>query len=290
MTGFGRASGSADNLTWAWELKSVNGRTLDIRLRLPAGCDHLEAPARKAIGQACRRGSLQATLTLERGTTTGAPRINEALLVGLLNDLNGIASRNGLPPVELASLLHVRGVIEADDGRGEAAIAGPPDAQLMASLDEAVAMLAASRNREGEALRAVLEGQLADMAETLDAAVVARDAQGDLQRQRLVDQVRELLDISDRFDPARLHQEAALLATKADVREELDRFAAHIAAARDLLRQDEPIGRRLDFLAQEFGREANTTCSKAGSMALTEIGLKLKSLVEQFREQVQNVE
>jgi uncharacterized protein (TIGR00255 family) len=290
MTGFGRAAGAADNLTWAWELKSVNGRTLDIRLRLPAGYDHLEPQARKAIGQACRRGSLQATLTLERGTTAGGVRINEALLVGLLKDLNTIARRHDLPPVELAALLHVRGVIEADDGRGDAAVAGPPNAMLLASLDDAIAMLADSRSREGAALRDVLENQLASMAETLEAAVAARDAQGDLLRQRLAEQVRELLDSSDRFDPARLHQEAALLATKADVREELDRFAAHIAAARDLLRQAEPIGRRLDFLAQEFGREANTTCSKAGSMALTEIGLKLKSLVEQFREQVQNVE
>jgi len=290
MTGFGRASGTAESLTWAWELKSVNGRTLDIRLRLPAGFDHLEPQARKAIGQVCRRGSLQATLTLERGTATGAPRINEALLVGLLKDLNAIAQRHDLPPVALSALLHVRGVIEADDGRGDAALAGPPDALLLASLDEAIAMLADSRTKEGEALRGVLEGQLSAMAETLEAAVAARDAQGDLLRQRLAEQVRELLETSDRFDPARLHQEAALLATKADVREELDRFAAHITAARDLLRQDEPIGRRLDFLSQEFGREANTTCSKAGSMALTEIGLKLKSLVEQFREQVQNVE
>jgi uncharacterized protein (TIGR00255 family) len=290
MTGFGRASGAAESLTWAWELKSVNGRTLDIRLRLPAGYDHLEPQARKAIGQLCRRGSLQATLTLERGTATGAPRINEALLVGLLKDLNAIAKRHDLPPVALSALLHVRGVIEADDGRGEAAMAGPPDALLLASLDEAIAMLADSRVKEGEALRGVLESQLSSMAETLEAAVAARDAQGDLLRQRLAEQVRELLATSDRFDPARLHQEAALLATKADVREELDRFAAHITAARDLLRQDEPIGRRLDFLSQEFGREANTTCSKAGSMALTEIGLKLKSLVEQFREQVQNVE
>jgi uncharacterized protein (TIGR00255 family) len=290
MTGFGRAAGSAETLTWAWELKSVNGRTLDIRLRLPTGYDHLEPLARKAIGQACRRGSLQATLTLERATATGALRINEALLVGLLRDLNAIAQRNALPPVELSALLHVRGVIEADDGRGEAAVAGPPDATLLGALDEAVAMLADSRAREGAALRDVLESQLSSMAETLEAAVAARDAQGDLLRQRLADQVRELVESSDRFDPARLHQEAALLATKADVREELDRFAAHITAARDLLRQDEPIGRRLDFLAQEFGREANTTCSKAGSMALTEIGLKLKSLVEQFREQVQNVE
>jgi uncharacterized protein (TIGR00255 family) len=290
MTGFGRASGASESLTWAWELKSVNGRTLDIRLRLPAGYDHLEPQARKVIGQLCRRGSLQATLTLERGTATGAPRINEALLVGLLKDLNAIAKRHDLPPVALSALLHVRGVIEADDGRGDAAIAGPPDALLLASLDEAIAMLADSRVKEGAALRDVLEGQLSSMAETLEAAVAARDAQGDLLRQRLAEQVRELLETSDRFDPARLHQEAALLATKADVREELDRFAAHITAARDLLRQDEPIGRRLDFLSQEFGREANTTCSKAGSMALTEIGLKLKSLVEQFREQVQNVE
>jgi uncharacterized protein (TIGR00255 family) len=290
MTGFGRAAGTASGFAWTWELKSVNGRTLDLRLRLPAGYDHLEPAVRKAIGRHCRRGSVQATLALERGATAGMPRINEDLLLVLLRDLNGIADRHGLPPVDMTSLLQVRGVIENVEGRSRATAPAAPDEALLASLDEAAVMLRQSRETEGAALARMLEDQLAVMAATLDEAVIARDAQSDLVRERLAEQVREFLANSERLDPVRLHQEAALLATKADVREELDRFTAHIAAARDLLRQHEPIGRRLDFLAQEFGREANTTCSKAGSMALTEIGLKLKSLVEQFREQVQNVE
>ncbi len=290
MTGFGRAAGSTATLAWTWEIKSVNGRTLDIRLKLPPGLERLDAPVRRALGQACQRGSLQVVLLATRPAASAGIRLNESLLLALYDQLNALAGRRGLAPVPLEALLGVRGVIEAEEAAGELEDEAAPDERLMASFGEAVSMLAATRHSEGAALLAILTDQLERMAAGIAGAASAAAVQGEALRRRLHEQVASLMEADSRLDPQRLHQEAVLLAARADVREELDRFAAHVAAARMLLQQGGAIGRRLDFLAQELFRETNTICSKAASLDLTAAGLDIKSLVEQFREQVQNVE
>ncbi len=290
MTGFGRASGTTPELTWTWEIKSVNGRTLDIRLKLPSRLERLEPVVRRLVGVACQRGSIQTSLVIDRASAIGSVRINEALLVALHDRLNAIAASKGLPPVSLEALLAVRGVVEADEGERPETDESALEQKLSESLREAVTMLADTRRTEGEALAVILADQLNRMAAGIASAASTSEAQSGSIKQRLQEQVSSLMDADGRFDQQRLHQEAVLLAARADIREELDRFGAHVEAARELLRNGGAIGRRLDFLAQELGRETNTICSKSGSLDLTAIGLDLKSLVEQFREQVQNVE
>jgi len=290
MTGFGRAAGSSGATAWTVEIKSVNGRTLDARLRLPAGFERLELAIRQAAGNVCQRGNLQFAVGVERAVGAARLRIDETALDALYRQANAFAASRGLPPVGIAELLPLRGIIVEDEGDGTSTDDEALDAAILASAGDALAMLAESRQREGAALSLVLEGQLATMEARVADAGAARDAQADVLRQRLWQQVEQLSAGTERLEPQRLHQEAILLATRADIREEIDRLVAHVVAARDLLRGGGAVGRRLDFLAQEMGRETNTICSKASHLALTEIGLDLKSVVEQFREQVQNVE
>ena len=293
MTGYADVADAAEGIGWTWEARSVNGRGLDLRLRLPEGFEALDPAVRAAAAKALSRGSLTVGLRLARGGAAAAPRLNEAVLDAVVDaalTAAEAASRRGLDlaPMTAADLLAARGVLEA-----EAVVPGEDGALLArvaAGLDPLFAALAAVRAGEGRALAAVIGGQLGRVAALVAAAretAAARAARsGELLRTRL----EAVLAGTAVVDEARLAQELALLAVRADVTEELDRLEAHVAAARELLAAGGPVGRRLDFLMQEFNREANTLCSKSGVADLTAIGLDLKVLVDQMREQVQNVE
>ena len=290
MTGFAREAGSSGPYDWVWELRCVNGRGFDLRLRLPPGFDALGEDVRKACAAGVRRGSLQVNLSLTRTESVAKVRINEDVLSAVLGAVSRLDLPAGMAPLTMAGLLAVRGVVEAQDADDESELRRALDDDLRRGLNAAVASLVAARQSEGRALHDVISGQLDRMSGARDAAEACPARQPDAIRARLAAQVAQLLDVSAGLDPARLHQEAVLIAVKADIREELDRLAAHIAAARTLLAEGGPVGRKLDFLAQEFAREANTLCAKANDASLSAIGLDLKASVEQFREQVQNVE
>jgi uncharacterized protein (TIGR00255 family) len=290
MTGFARAQGVAGAYAWAWELKSVNAKGLDLRLRLPSGWDAVEAPARARAAEVLARGTVYATLTVERQGVAPVVRVNEPVLNAVIATVKGLAGRLDAEPPRLDGILALKGVIEVldDDEREEDRRAA--ESAVIAGFGQAVTELAAMRLREGEALRLVLIQRVREIAALAARAEAAPGRKAEAIKARIAEQVAVLLDASDRFDPDRLHQEAVLIASKADIREELDRLASHVAQVERLLAEGGPVGRRLDFLAQEFHREANTLCSKSNDVELTNIGVELKTVVEQFREQVQNLE
>jgi uncharacterized protein (TIGR00255 family) len=290
MTGFARSHGVCGSYSWTWEIKSVNGKGLDLRLRLPAGWDAIEPALRANASETLARGSIQAGLTVERTGATIAVRVNAAVLEAVLAAARDVARRIETSPPTLDGLLGLKGVMEVGEAEENAEERRQAGAAVAAGFAEAVAALAAMRRHEGSALARVLGLRLDEIAALVERAELAPGRRPEAIRARLAEQVATLLAQSDRFDPDRLHQEAVLIASKADVREELDRLAAHLAQVRQLIAQGGPIGRRLDFLAQELNREANTLCAKANDVELTNIGLALKAAVEQFREQVQNVE
>jgi len=290
MTGFARAQSEDQWQTWTWEAKSVNARGLDLRFRLPPGLDRLEVAARAAVSARFKRGNLALGLVVARHAGQAEPQINEDLLGMLAKRGLALASANGVAPPTMDGLLALRGVIDVaavDEPDEEPEVR---DAAMLATLVDALDALGAMRRDEGARLRTVMTGQLDTMDGLRHAAEACASAHPDAARNRLKEQVEALLQMSPALTEERLNQEAALLIAKADIREELDRLAAHIAAARELLAAGEAVGRRLDFLCQELNREANTVCSKSGDLELTRIGLDLKAVVEQFREQVQNIE
>jgi uncharacterized protein (TIGR00255 family) len=290
MTGFARGHGVCGPYAWAWEIKSVNGKGLDVRLRLPPGWDAIEAPVRSKAAEVLARGSIQAALTVERKGVAPAVRINEAVLEAVLSTARALAPRIDATPPSLDGLLALRGVIEVADPEEREDERGAAEAAVSAGFAQVLAGLVDMRRQEGEALGRVLAARLGEIAALVARAENAPGRRPDAIRQRLGEQVAVLLAASERFDADRLHQEAILLASKADIREELDRLSAHVAQAQRLIGQGGAVGRRLDFLAQEFNREANTLCAKANDVELTNVGLELKAVVEQFREQIQNVE
>lgn len=290
MTGFARASGGDDAAAWAWEVRSVNARGLDIRTKLPPGSEGFEVAVRQAVGQRFKRGAVSASLTTTRTAAPARLRINRELLdevIRLHKDLSGVV--DPAPPA-LAGLLAVRGVVESVEEEETEAARAAREAAMRAALDEALAGLAAMRASEGGRLAAVLADQLDNIARLAAMAQALAVLQPQAVFDRLRAQLKELLEAEPPLSEERLHQEAALLVAKGDVREELDRLVAHVAAARELLGRDEPVGRSLDFLCQELNREANTLCSKSPDVELTRIGLALKAAIEQLREQVQNIE
>jgi uncharacterized protein (TIGR00255 family) len=288
MTGFARAAGVAGIHAWAWEIRSVNARGLDVRVRVPPGFETLAEAARKRLSSAFARGTLHVNLSITSDAGPPRPRINEATLAGLLEAVARLPASATIRPPSFDALLGIRGVVElADEGEDALATLEPP---LLAGLEAAVLGLKEARAGEGRALEALVTTHLASIARLTEEAE-RHPARGvDAVRERLATQVAALLEASQALDPQRLHQEAALLAVKADIREEIDRLHAHVAALRTLLDQGGPIGRKLDFLSQEFGREASTLCAKAGDAGLSRIGLELRTVVDQMREQVQNVE
>lgn len=290
MTGFSRIERETHDHRWAWELRSVNGKGLEVRFRLPPGFDDLEVQARARIGAALGRGNVQASLSLQ--VAAGAPKIkvNEPMLRDLLAIADRVGRENGLERPRLEGLLALRGVLELGDEELSGEVRASLLVALLAGLDEALVELKAVRAREGAALTSALLARLADIERLSEAAARSSARSPQTIAARLAEQIAALTGAAPALDPARLHQEAVLLATKADISEEIDRLNAHVAAARALLARGTPIGRQLDFLAQEFNRETNTLCSKSNDSALTAIGLELKLLVDQLREQALNLE
>jgi uncharacterized protein (TIGR00255 family) len=290
MTGFARADGAHGSYRWTWELKSVNAKGLEVRLRLPPGWDAVEVPVRARAAEALSRGTVYATLTTSREGVAPVVRVNEPVLAAVLTAMRDVAGRIDAEPASLDGILSFKGVIEVVDEVESEDERRAAEAAFVAGFAQAAGGLAEMRRHEGAALGAVLTQRLDEIAALTARAEAAPGRKTEAIRERLREQIASLLDASDRFDADRLHQEAILIAAKVDVREELDRLAAHVAQGRRLLSQGGAVGRRLDFLAQELNREANTLCSKSNDVDLTNIGLELKSVVEQFREQVQNLE
>ena len=290
MTGFARASGAEPALRWAWEIKSVNARGLDLRLRVPPGFDAVEGEARARLTRALTRGTCYATLSVQRDAPAAAVRVNHAVLAALIEAVKAVPPDPALRPASLDGLLGVRGVIETAEAKEDEAAAAQANAAVLKGLDGAVTALNAMRASEGAALHAVLSARLTRIGELTQAAEDAPARKPDAVRARLGQTIAALMGAAPALDPQRLHQEAVLIAARGDIREELDRLRAHTAAAADLLKSGGPAGRRLDFLAQELAREANTLCAKSNDPSLTSIGLDLKTEVEQLREQVQNIE
>ncbi len=292
MTGFASAKGELASHSWSWELRSVNGKGLDIRLRVPDWLTGLEAFLRGELSKSLKRGNVTLNLRLSRDESATELKLNEQALHVALDALvrtEELAAARGVPlaPSKASDLLALRGMMETG---GDADEAGPLVAQLKSEFTGLLEDFLKMREAEGSALAEILEGQLATVAELTERAgqfaLQRKDALADTLRANL----SKVLDNSDGADPDRVAQELALIAVKADVTEEIDRLTAHVAAAQDLLKQKPPVGRKMDFLMQEFNREANTLCSKSQNAELTAVGLELKAVIDQMREQVQNVE
>jgi uncharacterized protein (TIGR00255 family) len=294
MTGYARAQGSDERRRWVWEARSVNGRNLEVRCRVPQGFDRLENPARNAVGARLKRGNVAITLTIASERQAQPLRINRALLAELAGLVEEVRKGTGAAAPSADGLLRVRGVIEEEDqGEQDEDALAALDKALAATLEEALKALVAARAAEGKALAQVIDGHIGEIESLCRRAAERAQAQIGTVRSRFDSQLAELLDRAPPLSEERFAQEVALLVGKADVREELDRLTAHIAQARSLLkdaRADNPVGRKFDFLCQEFNREANTLCSKSADIELTRIGIDLKGAVERMREQVQNVE
>jgi uncharacterized protein (TIGR00255 family) len=286
MTGFARSEGSAAGLSWAWELRSVNGRGLDLRLRLPAGWDALEPALRETVGKALKRGNVTANLTVKRETELRLLADPAALEQALTLAMELHRRIPGSPVPRAEALLGLPGVLRP----AQAEEVVPDTGAVAAGFARALAALVAARGAEGTRLGATLAGLLDEIATLHRQAAAEAADQPAAQRARVMENLAALLREAPSLPEERIAQEVALLAARSDVREELDRLASHIEAARALLREAVAIGRRFDFLAQEFNREANTLCSKSASVALTATGLRLKATIEQLREQVQNIE
>ncbi len=291
MTGYARTQGQDTTLTWTWEVKSVNGRGLELRSRMAAGYDFLDLAAREAVQKRFKRGSITMSLTVARGREGAVLTVNEVVLARYMDLARQWQERMpGLTPPRLDGLFALRGVVECGDGDEDATQVEARGAAMLGTLRQALDALAAMRAAEGRRLAEVLAGHLAEIEGLVGRAEGLAALDPEAIKQRLRQQLLALLDAVPVLPEERLAQEAALIAAKADVREELDRLKAHVSAARDMLALGDAVGRRLDFLCQEFNREANTLCSKANDVELTRVGLSLKAVIEQLREQVQNIE
>jgi uncharacterized protein (TIGR00255 family) len=290
MTGFARAEGQMGVYGWSWELKSVNAKGLDMRVRLPPGLDSLEGPVRDRVAAKLKRGNVTAALAVARAPGSERVVVNEAALEAMLALPAKYAGRIDPAPPRLDALLAVRGIVEVVEAPDTEEERNRRSAAMLATLDEALTRVAAARRNEGGRLAALLLGHLGEIRRLVDAAANAAGARPEKLRAKLEEQLKQLLESRPPLPEERLAQEAALLATKGDIREEIDRLRAHCDAAAEMLAKPGAVGRQLDFLAQEFNREANTLCSKSADVELTRIGLELKTAIDQFREQIQNVE
>ncbi len=290
MTGYASHESAADGFRWSWDIRSVNARGLDLRMRLPDGYGALEAALKKKLSAVLTRGSVNLSLRLSREPVSGAAALDAVALDTALTsiaEVEAAATAMGLrlAAVSPAEVLLMKGVADS-----AAAEAGPGHDLLVADADIVIGALVDMRRSEGAALHQILSEQVDRIQDLTERARVAADVRSEAQAARFRSNVAAILDAADGLDEARIAQEVATLAVKADVSEEIDRLNAHVGAARDLLQTSGPVGRKLDFLMQEFNREANTLCSKSGDTALTAIGLDLKLVIDQMREQVQNVE
>ncbi len=292
MTGFASANGAQSPFSWSWELRSVNGKGQDIRLRAPDWVTGLEAGLRKSLGAATARGNITCNLRLTREEGGAALEVNAAQLDTVLDALQQIEARAmeagvSLAPSKATDIVTMRGVldqpVQEDDASALCKI-------LLEDFEAVLRDFNAMRATEGTALASVLEGQLAEVADLTAQAAALADDRAEAMAENLKRNLARVMDNADGADADRVAQELALIAVKADITEEIDRLTTHVTAARDLLAEGGPVGRKLDFLMQEFNREANTLCSKAQMKELTAIGLALKAVIDQMREQVQNVE
>lgn len=290
MTGFARAEGHEAGDSWVWEVKSVNSKSVDLRVRVPPGFDSLELPLRSGVARRLKRGAISVTLSLTRVAGGGGLRINREVLAQLAELAQELVVQGKAAPPRADGLLALRGVLESGEEIEDEAVRDRRQAALLQSFERALEGLVAMRAAEGERLIPAIEARLAEIARLVAAAEDNAALQPAALKARLAEMVAQLLDASPALPADRLAQEAALLVGKADIREELDRLSAHIVAAQELLAEGGAIGRRFDFLCQEFNREANTLCSKSADVALTRTGLALKAAIEQLREQVQNLE
>jgi uncharacterized protein (TIGR00255 family) len=290
MTGFARSHGASGPYTFEWELKSVNAKGFDLRMRMPPGWDEIELSAKKRAGELLSRGTVYANLNIKRTNAAAAIRINEDVLAAVVRVAGELAGRIDAVAPSIDGLLGIKGVIEVVEPESDEVEDAAAKAAVGIAFEQALADLVEMRRREGNALGKILLQRMDEIEGLAKKAEAAPGRKPEAIRARLAEQVAALLESSDRFDADRLAQEALLIATKADVREELDRIASHVAQAREMLDKGGPVGRRLDFLAQEFNREVNTCCSKSNDLELTNTGLEMKNVVEQFREQVQNLE
>ena len=290
MTGFARASGNLDGDSWSWEIKSVNSRGLDLRFRLQGGLDELGSSIRTAVTNRFHRGALTLHLNLNRSKTNLETKINEDLLNKVLAVADDLAQRMKAAPPSVESLLSIRGIVDTFAVEASEKEQKEFEAEILLTLEEALDALAVDRKTEGRRLADILDDQVNAIATLTSNASSLMFTRPAALKIRLQQQISELINHNNKLPEDRLLQEVALLAIKADVREELDRLSTHIEAAKELLNKGGVIGRRLDFLAQEFNREANTLCSKSQDTSLTKIGIELKTVIDQFREQAQNIE
>ena len=290
MTGFARSHSASGPYAFEWELKSVNAKGFDLRMRLPPGWDDLEALAKKQAGELLARGTVYANLNIKRTGAVATVRVNEDVLASVVRVAGELAGRIDAVAPSIDGLLAIRGVIEVVEPESDEAEDKAAKAAAAAAFEQALADLVEMRRREGTTLGQILSQRMDEIERLARKAEAAPGRKPEAIKARLAEQVATLLSAAQRFDSDRLHQEAIMLASKADIREELDRLASHVAQAQKLIADGGPAGRRLDFLAQELNRESNTLTAKANDVDLTNIGLELKSTVEQFREQVQNLE
>lgn len=290
MTGFAEGHGGRDSARWRWEARSVNGRGLELRLRLPPGFESIEPGARALATGRFKRGNIQASLTFDAGLGSRGLRVDAAALAQAVKIAKEVAAETGLPPARVDGLLALKGVLVQDEGIiADQEELAARDAGILEALAACFDALGKARRNEGAKLATILGGQVEEIARLTTEAGIASATQPQAIRDRLSQQLADLL-APGAVSSERLEQEIAMLATRADIREEIDRLTAHVAEARRLLEAGDAVGRRLDFLAQEFNREANTLCSKSTDIELTRIGLDLKAAIDQFREQLQNVE
>jgi uncharacterized protein (TIGR00255 family) len=290
MTGFARREGTSGRHRWAWELRSVNGKGLDLRLRLPPGLERLETDIRRLASDHFSRGNVQAGLTLSVGENRFEASINQDALAAVLSMRDQLAGVIDPAPLKLDTLLAIRGIIEFREAEDGEDLIAQRDGDIMAGLEGALFDLRTMRQQEGRALGQILLDQIQTIASLTETVEDDPSRSAPEIAAKLAAQVALLMGDAPGLDRDRLHAEAAMLATKADLREEIDRLKAHVSAARDLLAKGGPVGRKLDFLAQEFNRESNTICSKSTAVAVTAAGIELKVVIDQFREQVQNLE
>ena len=290
MTGFARSQGASGPYAFEWELKSVNAKGFDLRTRLPPGWDELEAYAKKRASEVLSRGTVYANLNVKRANAASTVRVNEEVLTSIVRVAGVLAGKIDAVAPSIDGLLAIKGVIELVEPESSEEEDKAAKGAAAAAFDQALLDLVEMRQREGVTLGQILSQRMDELERLVQKAEAAPGRRPEAIKARLAEQIAALLETSDRFDPDRLNQEALLIAAKADIREELDRIASHVSQTREMIGKGGPIGRRLDFLAQEFNREVNTCCSKSNDLELTNAGLAMKNVVEQFREQVQNLE
>ena len=290
MTAFARADGEQGSVRWHWEVRSVNGRGLDLRLKLPPGLEGLEPRVREAVTKRLSRGNVGITLTVKREEGVSQIRLNEDLLRQVRTIAEQVRAVVGGSGATVDTLLGIKGVLEIVEASESEEEAERRAQAMLKTLQTALGNLTDARAAEGERLRTILLDGLVEIERLVKVVSQSPARSPEAIQQRIREQVARITESTSTLDETRLHQEAVMLATRADVEEELQRLGAHLAAARELLDTDEPVGRRLDFLSQEFNRETNTLCSKSNDTEITRQGLQLKALIEQMREQVQNIE